>query len=399
MTNKAQFESLIDPQDLIRTTEELIRIPSFPGIAGQETAVARYIENRMTAAGIACHLEEVIDGRANVIAVLPGTGGGKSLLLCGHTDTVPPYDMADALVPRREGDRIYGRGASDMKGPLAAMLEAMLAIQRSGLRLKGDLIYAGVIDEEMRSHGAVDLIEKGITASGAIVGEPSDSKLCVAHRGLEWFDLCFKGRTVHGGEQAKGINAISKAAHFICAVENGLLPRLEKRQDPLLGKSTANMGVIHGGTQPSTVAGECMLSIDRRFLPSEKYEEVCGELKELLGQLAADDPEFACELKITEASVMKAGYVHLPLAGTTNGNFITLLQEKIDEAYVQNTEITSFPGWSDAGLMSSYGKIPSVVFGPGNIQCGHSPLEYINISDLNKACRAYASFALEYCGL
>jgi acetylornithine deacetylase/succinyl-diaminopimelate desuccinylase family protein len=398
MIEKARLASLIDPQDLIRTTEDLIRIPSYPGVAEQETAVARYIENRMRAVGITCHLEEVVDGRANVIAVLPGTGGGKSLLLCGHTDTVPPYDMTDALVPRRAGDRIHGRGASDMKGPLAAMLVAMLAIQRSGLRLKGDLIFAGVIDEEMRSQGAVDLIEKGMTANGAIVGEPSDSKLCFAHRGLEWFDLWFKGKTVHGGEQAQGINAISKAAHFICAVENRLLPELEERQDPLLGRSTANMGVIQGGTQPSTVAGECRLSMDRRFLPSENYDGVCAELKELLGQLAAEDPEFSCELKITEASVMKAGYVHMPLARMKDESLIKLLQEKIDEAYDQKTEIASFPAWSDAGLLASYGKIPSVVFGPGNITCCHSPHEFIAIPDLTKACLAYALIAAAFCG-
>ena len=399
MMDKARFVGLINPQDLIRTTEELIRIPSYPGIAAQETAVARYIQNRMTEAGIACRLQDVIDGRANVIGVLPGSGGGRSLLLCGHTDTVPPYDMKDALDPRREGDRIYGRGASDMKGSLAAMLEAMLAIKRSGLKLKGDLIFAGVIDEEMKSQGAVDLIEKGITADMAIVGEPSNSKLCVAHRGLEWFEFCFKGRTVHGGEQAQGINAISKAAHFICAVENELLPELEKRQDPLLGRSTANIGVIQGGTQLSTVPGECRVSIDRRFLPTEKYAEVCAEFKGLLDQLSADDPEFSCEMKLTEASVMKTGYVHLPLAIMKDESLIKLFQEKIDEAYAQKTEIASFPAWSDAGLLASYGKIPSVVFGPGDIEGCHSPLEYITVSDLTKACLAFALFVVEFCGL
>jgi acetylornithine deacetylase/succinyl-diaminopimelate desuccinylase family protein len=397
MTNKTLFESLINPQELIRSTEELIRIPSYTGIFEQETAVARYIKNRMTNAGINCHLEEVIDGRLNVIAVLPGTGNGKSLLFCGHTDTVPPYDMKEALIPKREGDRIYGRGASDMKGPVASMLEAMIAIQQSGLRLKGDLIFAGVIDEEMRSYGVVDLIEKGISANGAIIGEPSNLKLCVAHRGLEWFEFCFKGKTVHGAEQAEGINAILKAAHFICAVENELMPRLEKRKDSLLGSSTANIGVIHGGTQLSTVPGECTVSIDRRFLPEEKYEEVCGDFKELLNHLATDDPEISCEIKIMDVSVMKAGYVHMPLVRATDKNFITLLREKINEAFDQDTEVASFPGWSDAGILSSYGKIPSVVFGPGTTACCHSPLEYITVSDLTKACLAYALIAAEFC--
>lgn len=397
MNNKTFVESLIDPEQLIRTTEDLVRIPSYPDIAEQETAVARYIDARMAQAGIPCRLEEVIDGRSNVIAVLPGTGEGKSLLFCGHTDTVPPYDMMDALSPTREGDKIIGRGTSDMKGPLAAMIEAILAIKRSGLQLRGDLIFAGVIDEELRSHGAVDLVEKGITAHGAIVGEPTDGQLCVAHRGLEWFDFYFKGRTVHGGEQAQGINAISKAAHFISAIENELVPLLDQRKDPVLGKPTVNVGVIQGGTQPSTVAGECVVSIDRRFIPAEKYEEVCAEFQKLLDRLAAEDPDFYCEMKVKDVSIMKEGFVHMPLVRTEDEHFIALIKEKIDLAYDQDTVVTSFNAWSDAGLLSSYGKIPTVVFGPGLIKCCHSASEFITVPDLAKACLTYALIAEDYC--
>jgi acetylornithine deacetylase/succinyl-diaminopimelate desuccinylase family protein len=397
MIKNSLFDDLIDAQQLIRTTEDLIRIPSYPGVVNQETAVAEYINNRMTTAGISCHLEEVIDGRSNVIAILPGTGGGRSLLFCGHTDTVPPYDMQDALVPRCEGEMIYGRGASDMKGPLASMLEAIIAVKRSGIKLKGDIIFAGVIDEELRSYGTVDLIEKGISADAAIIGEPTNSNLCVEHRGLEWFDFIFKGRTVHGGNQTEGINAISKAAHFICIVENELLPLIKKRGNPTMGGPTLNVGVIHGGTQLSTVAGECIVSIDRRFIPDETYEEVCREFTDILDRLAAEDPDFACEMKIMDVSVMKEGYVHMPLARMKDNNFIKLAQEKIDEAYKQKTVITSFPAWSDAGLLSSYGKIPTVVFGPGFTKCCHSPSEYITVSQLTNACLAYALIATDYC--
>lgn len=398
MNNIPLFESLIDPNELIHTTEELICIPSYNGIAEQETVVAKYIEKRMVDAGILCHLEEVIDGRTNVIAKLPGTGGGKSLLFCGHTDTVPPYDMPDALTPMREGDKIYGRGASDMKGPLAAMIEAMIAVKRSGLKLKGDIIFAGVIDEEMRSYGVIDLIEKGISADAAIVGEPSDLQLCVAHRGLEWFDFCFKGKTVHGGSQAEGINAISKAVHFINAVENELQPKLDKRKDPIMGDSTVNIGVIHGGTQLSTVAGECIVSVDRRFLPEEKYADVCGELQALLDQLASQDPQFSCEMKVKDVSLMKDGFFHLPMGKTADDNVIRLLKEKIDLVFDQETDIGSFPAWTDGGLLSSYAKIPTMIFGPGLIKCCHSPSEYILASQLSKACLAYALFAAEFCG-
>jgi acetylornithine deacetylase/succinyl-diaminopimelate desuccinylase family protein len=397
LMNKNIFETLIDPRQLIRTTEDLIRIPSFPGIDGQETKVAEYIQQKMIDAGIDCRLEEVIDGRKNVIACLHGTGGGKSLLLCGHTDTVPPYDMPDALNPRLEDGKLFGRGASDMKGPLASMIEALIAVKRSGITLKGELYFVGVIDEELRSYGAVDLIKKGFSADAAIIGEPTNLKLSIAHKGLEWFDFVFKGKTVHGGNQAEGINAISKAAHFINAVETELVPRLARRMDPLLGSSTVNIGVIRGGTQLSTVAGECTVSLDRRFLPSEKYEEVCGELQELLNQLSAQDPDFSCEMKVQDVSVMQEGFVHLPLAQTVDDGFIKLLQEKINLAFEQDTEITSFPAWTDAGLLSGYGKIPTVIFGPGTTKCCHSPAEFITTSELAKASLVYASFAVDYC--
>ena len=294
-------------------------------------------------------------------------------------------------------NNLYGRGASDMKGPLASMLEAVIAIKRSGVKLKGDVIFAGVIDEEMRSYGAVDLIEKGITADVAVVGEPSNLQLSVAHRGLEWFEFFFKGKTVHGGNQAEGINAISKAAHFICAVENELAPRLAERKDPLLGNSTVNVGVIHGGTQLSTVAGECTVSVDRRFLPEEKYEEVCGELQGLIEQLKGKDPDFACEMKIADVSVMKPGFVHLPMARTADDAFIRLMQEKINLVFEQQTEISAFPAWTDGGLLSSYGGIPTVIFGPGTTKCCHSPLEFINIQELSKASLVYALTAAEFC--
>jgi len=219
----------------------------------------------------------------------------------------------------------------------------------------------------------------------------------VAHRGLEWFDFYFSGKTVHGGEQAKGINAISKAAHFIRAVEQDLLPVLDRREDPIMGKATVNFGLIQGGTQPSTVAGECKVSIDRRFLPQEKYTEVCAEFQALINLLASEDPEFMCQMKIMDISVMKDGYVHMPLAVAADESFISLFREKINQAYTQHTEIASFPAWKDAGLLSSYAKIPSVVFGPGEIKSCHSPHENIAVADLTKACLAYALMAAEFC--
>jgi acetylornithine deacetylase/succinyl-diaminopimelate desuccinylase len=394
---KQLLDSMIDQEALYQLTEELISIPSYTGVSGQETEVAKHLRALFEREGIECTLDPVQDGRCNVTAVLHGSGGGRSLLLCGHTDTVPPYDMENAFIPRREDGRITGRGASDMKGPVAAMAWALIAVKRAGIPLKGDLRFAGVIDEECRSLGTVHLLEQGVRADAAIVGEPSESKLCIAHRGLEWFEFDFQGKTVHGGRQAEGINAISKAARFILAVEDEMVPELSKRTHPVMGSATVNVGVIRGGTQPSTVAGDCSVLVDRRFLPDEAYGEVCTGFTRLLDRMSADDEDFHCEMRVSEDSVMENGYVHRALETDPDHPFVRLVHVELSGILGREAEITCFPAWTDAALLSCYGGIPSVVYGPGSMACCHSRDEYVTEAQLLEGCRTYAYTALDFC--
>lgn len=396
---KKRIGEEVDPAELAALTEELIRIPSFPGVPGQETGVAECLRYVLEREGIPCRLDPVQDGRCNLIATLRGTGGGRDLLLCGHLDTVPPYDMENALIPLRSGDHIVGRGASDMKGPVAAMVCALLCLKRSGIRLKGDVIFAGVIDEECRSLGAVHLLEQGIRAHGAIVGEPSESKLCVAHRGLEWFEFLFTGRTVHGGRQAEGVNAISKAVKFITALDEELVPQLSLRRHPLMGRPTVNVGVIQGGTQLSTVAGSCSVLVDRRTLPSEDYGEVCKEFAQIIDRLSAADPDFQCRMQVTQDSRMRDGYIHPGLETDPDHPFARLVREQLSFVLGHPAEIACFPAWTDASLLSYYGKIPSVVYGPGYMACCHSKEEYVRIPQLEEGCLTYALCAAAFCGV
>lgn len=394
---KQFLDSALDQEALYQLTEELISIPSCKGVPGQETEVAKHLKVLFDREGIECTLDPVQDGRCNINAVICGSGGGRSLLLCGHTDTVPRYDMEDAFLPRREDGRITGRGASDMKGPVAAMVWAMIAIKRAGVPLKGDLRFAGVIDEECCSLGTIHLLEQGVHADAAIVGEPSESKLCIAHRGLEWFEFDFKGRTVHGGRQSEGINAISKAARFVLAVEEELAPKLSGRTHPIMGNATVNVGVIHGGTQLSTVAGSCSVFVDRRILPDEDYSAVCDEFSGLLKRMNAKDETFHCTMKVTEDSVMKEGYVHRALETDPNHPFVKLLHTELTEVLGKDAEITYFPAWTDASLLSCYGGIPSVVYGPGYMACCHSRDEYVDERQLVEGYRTYVHTALEFC--
>lgn len=394
---KDKLVPYIHEDRLIDMTADMIRIPSYPGVQGQETGVARYIKKIFDKKGIPCQVKEVADGRCNVIAVLDSGKMGKSILFNGHMDTVKADGMEDAFKPKLTCGKLYGRGASDMKGPVAAMIGAMIAIKEAGVLEKGKIIFTGVIDEEHKSLGTIDVLESGITADGAIVGEPTELTVCTAHRGLEWFQFHFIGKAVHGGSQQEGVNAIAKAVSFINAMEEGLIPKVFAKKHPLLKEATINYGVIHGGTQLSTVAGECDLYVDRRYLPEESYGEMVAEFQDLLDELAVRDPKFRCEMRVMEESVMKEGYVHAPMETEADHPLVQTIKEAVHTATEEKPVMSFFPAWTDGGLLKEYGNIPTVVFGPGLIECCHALHEYIPVSHLPKAALIYALTAIEFC--
>lgn len=390
----------VSVEELTHWTTDMVSIPSYPGIPAQERAVAEYIKAVFDREGIPCDIQPLPNGRANVIARLPGSGGGRTLLFNGHMDTVPPYDMENACTPRMVGNRLYGRGTADMKGPLATMMAAVIAVKRQGLTLRGDVVFTGVADEEEGSLGTIHLLEGGIRADGAIVGEPlSTPRLGIVQRGLEWYQVDFTGRTVHGGSQAAGINAIEKASHFIRAVEERLAPALQTLRHPLLGSSTVNIAVIHGGTQPSTVAGHCTVQLDRRFLPrQETYEQVTAGLQAILDDLAAADSDFHAELSILPASVMENGYVHQGFETSPDDPLVQCCVQGGETALGTPPECVGVPCWTDGGLLSHYGRIPTVVWGPGSLELCHSREEYICPDDMYRCARAYLETVCRFCG-
>lgn len=391
------ISDVINNNEVIKILEDLISIPSYKGIKNQETKVAEYIHELFQNEGIESEVIELEDGRSNIVARIRGNDNGKTLLYTGHMDTVPPYDMIDALTLKREGDKLIGRGTNDMKGPLACMIMAMIGIKRMNLELGGDLIFAGVADEEEKSIGTIDLIESGIKADGAIVGEPTNLDICTAHRGLEWIDFEFVGKTVHGGKQDEGINAVLKASNFIQELEKKLIPKLSERNHPTTGHSTMNYGTIHGGTQPSTVAGSCVLSIDRRWIPGEKYDDVLNEYVELIQEMSKNDPEFKCNIKVMDESKMKEGYVHEAMEIDQNHLLVNILKNSCEKIIRRTPENTYFPAWSDGGLLYRYGEIPTLVFAPGDLETAHSKDEFIDANQLMPAVKIYLQTAYEFC--
>ena len=379
---------------MVNVLKDMIALPSYSGIPGQETETAKYIFDFFHNEGIESKLIHVRDNRYNVMAKLKGKSKGRNILLTGHTDTVPPYDFENANKPVIMDGKLFGRGANDMKGPIVSMMFAMAAIKRSGISTSGDIIFAGVIDEELNSYGTKKLILDGINANYAIVGEPSDLKLYVAHKGLEWMDIYFIGKSAHGGVYKDGINAIYMASEFIEKLNRELAPKIFSRKHDIAGEATINVGYIHGGTQPSTVPGDCMIRLDRRFIPGERYDDVVREIEDLLESMKKENPYFNYKFVAQDRDICADGFVHPPMTIDLDDELVVSMVKNIEKTLKKNPKIGFFPAWTDGGLLCEAG-IPTIVFGPGDLQSAHTNQEHIFIHDMLLAAQIYADIALD----
>lgn len=395
---RKNFESVFKDSDVVELTKTLISIPSYSGLRDQETRAAIFANKFFSDNGFESETIEVIDGRRNVTARLPGRGGGKNLLLTGHLDTVPAYDMANAFKPEIKNGKLYGRGANDMKGPLAAMMCAMKAVKDMRLPLSGDVVFGGVIDEEERSLGTVHLLKNMPDVDAAIVSEPTNFDVCVAHRGLEWLEIHIEGRAVHGGRQDEGLNAIFMASKFIEYMDNKISGYISKSRHPLIGGGSYNLGTIRGGTQPSTVAGDCRITLDRRWLPGETHDEIMAQYQEIIESFAKRAPGYKFSMKIMDSSLMAPGYAHEAMETGTDEEIAAITGAGVRAMLKREPKFTYFPAWTDGGLLSTYGHLPTVIFAPGNLDTAHSPEEHIELSDLIKSVSVYAWIIYQYCG-
>lgn len=384
----------IKEAEVVKIASDLIRIPSYSHTENQEKRVAEYIYNLLKEENIPVELKEVLKGRFNVTAYLKGEGEGKSLMLSGHLDTVPPYDMENPFTPVLKDGVLYGRGACDMKGPVSAMLLSLIALKRSGISLKGDVLFTGVIDEEEKGKGAEYLVKNGPFTDGAIIGEPTDMKIAVGHKGLEWIKVKVAGKKVHGGRMDEGINAIEMASKFIERIYDEYVPKLKERHHEILGQPTINIGKITGGDQPSTVPGECIIEIDRRWIPIEAREQVYEELNQIINDLKLEVPGFNADLSdmFTEDNLLS----HKPFFTDKDDPIVKAAKEALTGKN-KNTEETVFPAWSDAGTIAAYTNTKCIIMGPGDLRLAHSKDESIKVKDLTEAARIYTEIIMDYC--
>lgn len=382
-------------KDAVQLTKEMVEIKSYSFMENQEEEISKYILDFFTENGITSYRTEIVPGRYNTFAILKGedSENNPSLLLTGHMDTVPAYDFKEAFTAREDADYLYGRGSCDMKGALAAMMCAMVNIKESGTKLKGDLIFCGVADEEEAGIGTESLIKTGPEATYAVIGEPTKLEIALGHKGLEWIEISFKGKKVHGGAQKDGVNAIMMAGRFLHKLETEYLPKLEKRTHPVLGTATLNIGTITGGDQPSTVADKCSIRLDRRCLTDETIAQVYEELQAICDELHEEDPKFEVEIRdVFNGETMP----HIPFCTDENSPLVKAAENALGREGMTPV-LTCFPAWSDAGFMNALTKSECIVLGPGDLSAAHSIHEKISKRQLLSAVSVYEEMAREIC--
>ena len=389
---------------MLKLTQDLIRIPSHTVYENREKEVAAYIADILEREGIEYCFQSADGDRCNVLATIRGNGTGKSLMLNGHMDTVPVAGMDDPFNPVIVDGNMYGRGSSDMKSGLAAMLYAVLTVHRMKVPLNGDLVLAGVIDEEAaKSTGSRVIAEKGPITDYAIIGEPSSLYPIIAHKGIDYFQIDFHGKAAHSSRPENGANAIYAAADFISAVKAVLIPEFDNLSHPYLGKPTINVGLMCGSAeinkpfllqQSETFAGvvpdEASVFIDVRWIPGQSIPQIQSQLQALADSILPKNPGISAEVN----------YIPLPRPAMEISPEEALPQailESISQVSPETAEFKGLSGFMDSGILYGVAGILSMVFGPGDLSVAHGINEKVEVEQIIKAAQIYTKTALDIC--
>jgi acetylornithine deacetylase len=368
--------------ELVALLSELVAVDSVNptlvrGGAG-EGELARLVANWLDRAGLDVDVHEVAPGRPNVVAVARGTGSGRSLLLDAHVDTVGVEGMSEPFGARVEGGRLYGRGAYDTKAGLAAIMLA--AADAGGRRLRGDVIVAAVADEEAASLGTQALVGR-VRADAAIVAEPTELGLAVAHKGFVAAEIETRGRAAHGSRYDLGIDAIVRMGRVLVRLaELDESLRRDRPPHPLLGGGSVHASTVEGGRELSTYPDRCLLRLERRTIPGETPALVAEELNALLDGIDG------------EARVL---FHREPLETSPDEPIVRLVADEAARVLGCRPEPVGVPFWTDAALLSAAG-IPTVVLGPGG-EGAHAEVEWVDLADAERLVEILGAVAAAFC--
>ncbi|OLS37794.1 peptidase [Bacillus sp. MRMR6] len=348
-----------------------------------------------------CCDRENFDGNPNVVAVLKGTGGGKSIILNGHIDVVPVGNEKnwkhDPFSGHIENGKLYGRGATDMKGGTVALLMALESIISAGIRLKGDIIFQSVIEEESGGAGTLAAVLRGYQADGAIIPEPTNMKIFPKQQGSMWFRITVKGRAAHGGTRYEGVSAIEKSLTVIKKIQQLEKDRNLKITDPLFNKIPIpipiNIGKINSGQWPSSVPDLAIIEGRMGVSPDETIKEAQQEMESCLRELNEQDEWFQNH----PLQIEWFGGRWLPGNLNSDHPLIKSISERFLELKGSEPIIEASPWGTDGGILSTVGNTPVVVFGPGVTETAHDANEHIVLKDLFAASEIIALTLLKWC--
>ncbi len=395
--------SHIDEDLLVRWTQDLVRFDTVPrpGREHVETEAARWIEARCKEMGLETHFQWAAPGRPNVIAILPGTEGGRRLMFEGHTDVVTEGDR-DAWTHDPFGGevvdgRIYGRGACDMKGGLAAAMIAIKALVDAGIRLKGDILLGALADEEGLMLGVKDFVRRGWAkdVTAAIVCEPEDNRLCIAQKGVMWTDIVVRGKMAHGAMPYTGVNPVTYMARFLAAVHEmerayeELYGRHEFLGVPSLSPTRVHAPLQEHGTN-NVIPDTCRATLDIRLIPGQDPDTVLADLRGLADDLAGEDERLRFEFDVIDARP--------PTDTPREAPIVRALASATRDALGREPEYGGVPGTTDGTILFTQAGVPIVTCGPGNTYIPHHVDEYVDIEQLVDAAKIYVVAAMRYLG-
>ncbi len=379
----------IDEDEAVSFLQSLVQINSV-NPPGNEKKVAETIQEFVQPTGLLVELDDLKENRANLFITYPhAKNEGKHLVYSGHFDTVPTGKIEwehDPFSGKLVDGKVYGRGTTDMKGGVAAMVLALKYLDQAGIKPGGKLQFAGTAGEEVDGYGAKQMVEKGQldTATAMAISEPSTNELFTAHKGCLWLEIAIFGKTAHGSMPELGVNAI--------VIMGKVMEKLEQYEfsynpHPLLGHPTMNVGTISGGVKTNVVADECTLTLDIRTVPGQGHQDVLRDITELV---ESEVGEYGGKSDIRVVNDMP------PVSTDAEDDFVRLAIRTGEKHLNRELSAKGVNYYTDASVFWPHLQIPVIINGPGRQQLAHQPDETVEITLFLESIRYYMALAMEY---
>lgn len=378
------------PGDAVALARLLVRVdsrnPDLVAGAPGESEVAQALAQVLEQWGFTVSLQPVVDGRPNVVARI-GKTGGRSLMFNGHLDVVGVDGMTHAPFDAQSVDgKLFGRGATDMKGGVAAMCAAAWRAAQSGIN--GEIVVAAVVDEEWQSAGTRCLIERGVRADACIVTEPTRMAIAPAHKGFTWTEVTFTGRAAHGSRYDVGVDAIRHCGLLLTELDRIEREELVRRTHPLLGHASLHASSVSGGSGWSTYPDRCVVEVERRTVPGESPDDAVREMEGALARVTASAPGLRGDVRHV--------FSQWPSDVALDAPIVQALSSAM-RATGESVTIEGLSAWTDAALLNAAG-IPAICYGPGDISLAHSATEWVVEQEITRATDVLARLAGDWCG-